>query len=447
MRATHWLSLALIVIAALMAGAVSQRFSFSADWTAGNRNSLSSASEQVLDALDAGPIAFTAYIYPGPRRAEVSERLSRYTRASSRVNLEFVDPARDPQQVRALGIGDKGAVQIRYQGRSQTVTDFSEKSVTNALQKLSVAKDQWVVFLSGHGERSPADESNGGYSELAAALDAQGLTTRSLNIAEAAAIPDNAALVVIASPQRAMLPGEIRMIREYVARGGALLWADDPGPRYGLEPLASDLGLRWLSGTLIYPDFRELGTGHPAIALIANYPDTPITESLTQIGVFPYAGALARLERSATNEWQAQTFLRSSTRSWLETGPLDGQQSLTFQPDQGDIRGPLDMGIALTRAVQTDAGEFAQRVAVVADSDFMTNGHLERLGNRPLALAIFQWLGFRDAQIAVDVAKAPDTRLELTPAQIRGFWWVYVLILPIALLGFGLMRWRRRRRR
>jgi ABC-type uncharacterized transport system involved in gliding motility auxiliary subunit len=105
------------------------------------------------------------------------------------------------------------------------------------------------------------------------------------------------------------------------------------------------------------------------------------------------------------------------------------------------------MGIALTRAVQTDAGEFAQRVAVVADSDFMTNGHLERLGNRPLALAIFQWLGFRDAQIAVDVAKAPDTRLELTPAQIRGFWWVYVLILPIALLGFGLMRWRRRRRR
>ncbi|MES1940841.1 hypothetical protein T5B8_11382 [Salinisphaera sp. T5B8] len=447
MRASHALTCVLIVIAALLAGALSQRFSVSADWTAGNRNSLSSASQQVLDALDAGPISFVAYIYPGPRRAEVRERLARYTRASSRVTLEFVDPARDPQQVRALGIGDQGALQIRYQGRSQTVTDFSEKSVTNALQKLSVAKNQWVVFLSGHGERSPSDTSNGGYSELAAALDAQGLTTRSLNIAEAAAIPDNAAIVVIASPQRALLPGEVRMLRDYVARGGALLWADDPGPRYGLEPLARDLGLRWLPGTLIYPDFRELGTGHPAIALVANYPNTPITDNLTQIGLFPYAGALARADDAPDNDWQAQTFLRSSTRSWLETGPLDGQQSLTFEPDQGDTRGPLDIGIALTRAVNTDAGQFAQRVAVVADSDFMTNGHLDRLGNRPLALALFQWLGFRDAQIAVDVAKAPDTRLQLSPAQIRGFWWVYVLILPFVLLGFGLWRWQRRRRR
>ncbi|WP_348767557.1 GldG family protein [uncultured Salinisphaera sp.] len=447
MRASHGLSLALIVVAALMAGAVSQRFSISADWTAGNRNSLSPASRQVLDALDAGPVSFTAYIYPGPRRAEVAERLERYTRASSQVHLDFVDPARDPQQVRALGIGDKGAVQIRYQGRSQTVTDFSEKSVTNALQKLSVAKNQWVVFLSGHGERSPAEESNGGYSELAAALDAQGMATRSLNIAEAAAIPDNAALVVVASPQRSLLPGEVRMLRDYVERGGALLWADDPGPRYGLEPLARDLGLSWLPGTVIYPDFRELGTGHPAIALVANYPNTPITENLTQIGLFPYAGALARLDNAAAKGWKAETFLRSSTRSWLETGPIDGQQSLTFQPDQGDIRGPLDMGIALTRAVQTDAGRFAQRVAVIADSDFMTNGHLERLGNRPLALALFQWLAFRDAQIAVDVAKAPDTRLQLSPAQIRGFWWVYVLILPLGLIGFGLLRWQRRRRR
>ena len=53
MRASHGLSLALIVVAALLAGALSQRFSISADWTAGNRNSLSPASQQVLDALAA----------------------------------------------------------------------------------------------------------------------------------------------------------------------------------------------------------------------------------------------------------------------------------------------------------------------------------------------------------------------------------------------------------
>lgn len=443
MRALHALTMVLIVVVAVLVGALSQRFSISADWTAGNRNSLTQASRRVLDALDDGPITFEAYIYPGPRRAEVETKLTRYTRASSRIHLEFLDPGHHPQQVRALGIGDSGALQVRYAGRSQTVTEFGEASVTNALQKLSVAKDQWVVFLSGHGERSPDDENNGGYSELAAALDAQGLTTRRLNIAEAAAIPDNAALLVIASPQHELLPGEIEMIRDYVKRGGALLWADDPGERYGLDALARDLGVQWQRGTLIYPDFRELGTGHPAIALVANYPNTPITENLTEIGLFPYAGALARTGQS---DWHHDVFLRSSTRSWLETGALDSS-SLTFEPDQGDQRGPLDMGLALTRAVDTDNGKQLQRVAVVADSNFMANGHFNQLGNRPLALAMFQWLGYRDAQIAVDVAKAPDTRLQLTPSQVSGFWWFYGLILPAVLLGAGLLRWSRRRRR
>lgn len=443
MRALHGLTMVLIVVVAVLVGAFSQRFSISADWTAGNRNSLTHASQRVLAALDDGPIVFEAYIYPGPRRAEVETKLARYTRESSRITLEFRDPSRYPQQVRALGIGDSGALQIRYAGRSQTVTEFGEASVTNALQKLSVAKDQWVVFLSGHGERSPDDESNGGYSELAAALDAQGLTTRSLSIADAAAIPDNAALLVIASPQRELLPGEIQIIRDYVERGGALLWADDPGERYGLDALAGDLGVTWQPGTLIYPDFRDLGTGHPAIALVANYPDTPITENLTEIGLFPYAGALAH---SADSGWHNDVFLRSSTRSWLETGALEGD-SLTYEPDQGDQRGPLAMGLALTRTVNTDNGKQLQRTAVIADSDFMANGHFNQLGNRPLALAIFQWLGYRDAQIAVDVAKAPDKRLQLSPEQVRGFWWFYGLILPALLLGAGLLRWSRRRRR
>ena len=444
MRVAHVLTLLLIVAVALLAGALSQRLSISADWTAGNRNSLTEASERVIAALHDGPITLRAYIYPGPQRADVRAQLARYTRASARVTLEFVDPARHPQEVRALRIGDDGALQVRYQGRSQTVTDFDEASVTNALQRLSVARDQWVVFLTGHGERDPADESNGGYSDLAAALDSQGVTTRTLNIADAAAIPDNAALVVIASPQRELLPGEVQLLRDYLARGGALLWADDPGERYGLGALARDLGIEWQPGTLIYPDYKTIGTGHPAIAVVANYPDTPISENLNRISLFPYAGVIT--STAGRSDWKAQTFLRSNTRSWLETGALE-QASLTFEPDDGDQRGPLDMGIALSRTVQTDQGPQAQRAAVIADSDFMSNGHLAKLGNRPLALALFQWLGYRDAQIAVDVATAPDANLDLTARQIRGLWWIYVLILPFGLLGFGLIRWARRRRR
>jgi len=446
MKISHTLSIVLVIAVALLLGALSQRFTVSADWTYGNRNTLTPASQRVLDALDDGPITFTAYIYSGPQRDRVHARLARYTRAAANVTIDFADPGRHPQKARALGIDDRGAVQIRYQGRSQTVTDYGEATVTNALQRLSTQNRQWVLFLAGHGERAIDDKGDGGYSRLAQALDAQGLQTRTLNLAEAAAIPDNAAMLVIASPQQALLPGEVRMIRDYLARGGALLWADDPGERYGLGPLAGDLGIEWGDGTLIYTDYQKLGTGHPAIALVANYPDTPISENLTQLSLFTFAGALSVRDDS---DWNSAVFLRSTTRSWLETGPLE-RGSLTFEPDQGDSAGPLSMGIAVSRespASDAPAENPSQRAAAIADSDFMANGHIGNLGNRALALAMFQWLGHRDAQIAVDVPAAPDTRLQIAPAKIRLLWWLFVVLLPLVLLGFGLTRWWLRRRR
>lgn len=441
MRASHALSMLLIVVVAVLAGLLSQRFSASWDWTHGNRNTLTAASQRVVDALDEEAISFTAYIYPGPRRDRVRTRLARYTRASDNVELTFADPARHPEQVRALGIGDDGAVQISYRGRHETITAFDEANVTAALQRLSASGDQWIVFLGGHGERAPDDETNGGYSELAAALDGQGMTTRTLRLADAAAIPDNTAVLVIASPQQSLLPGEVDMIRDYVAGGGAVLWADDPGERYGLSPLATELGVRWAEGTLIYPDYRKLGTGHPAIALVANYPDTPITERLNRLSVFPFAGALAAREDSG---WRQAAFLRSSTRSWLETGPIEGD-SLTFEPDAGDRRGPQTLGLALMR--ERAGRDTPQRAAVVADSDFMANGHIDTLGNRTLALSLFQWLAGRDAQIAVDVARAPDASLQMTPAHIRWLWWLFVVVVPLALVALGTIRWWLRRRR
>lgn len=447
MRASTYLTMILIALVAGAAGWLAQRYPASTDWTAGHRNSLTAASRRVVQALNDGPIEFTAYIYPGPERADVRQQLARYTRGASRIHLHFADPARHPATVRKLGIGKDGAVVVAYHGRRQTLTDYSETSVTNALQRLSPGGTRWIVFVTGHGERDPGSKTTAGYSKIASALDGQGLKTRQLNLVKTGAIPENTAVLVIASPQRDLLPGEVNMIRAYVKRGGNVLWADDPGPRYGLTPLAQDLGIHWLSGTLVYPDFRKLGTASPAIALVANYPDTPVTANLKQITAFAFAGALKPLPDSG---WHSQAILRSPTRSWLETGSLD-RGSISFQPDHGDQAGPLTFGMALTRQRPgPDASSKAdkqQRAVVVADSDFMDNGHLPELGNRTLALAMFQWLAGRDGQIAVDVAKAPDAHLQMAPARLQSFWWAFVVILPAALFVFGLARWWWRRRR
>ena len=449
MRLGHLLSMALIVALAVLAGMLAARFSLRADWTYGNRNTLTAASERVLAALDQGPIQLTAYIDPGPDRANIRTRLARYVTAADNVSLVFTDPARHPHAVRRLGVGAQGAVVITYQGRRQTVTDYDEPSVTHALQRLSSAHTRHIVFIAGHGERTPAGRDSAGYRQLARALADQGLAARTVNLARAGAVPRHTDILAIASPQQQLLPGEVAMIRRYVADGGNLLWADDPGPRYGLAPLARNLGVRWLSGTLIFPDYQKLGAANAAMTLVAQYPDTAITRHLARLTLFPYSGGLGT-RANGGDGWKHETFLRSSPRSWLETRALnDGP--IIFEPRAGDRAGPVTMGLALARPAPGPPGSTQssrrQRAAVIADSAFMDNGHVATLGNRTLALALFQWLAHRDAQIAVDVPKAPDSRLQMAPDRVRDAGWLCVAALPLAWLVIGFGHWWRRRRR
>ena len=444
-RISLLLSVVLILAAAVLAILAGQRYSARFDWTADQRHGLSTTSQRVIEALD-GPITFVAYMYPGTERQRLRERLGRYVNADTRIKLEFRDPARHPRRVRALNIGPDGAVVVRVGERTAKIDQYDEAHVTQALQRVSPGGSPWIVFVAGHGERGLNDNATAGYADFAAALDAQGLRTRSVNLAAAQAVPDNTGVLVIASPQQRYLPGEIDMIRRYVDNGGTLLWLDDPGPRYGLTPLAEDLGIAFVAGTVVYPDYRTLGTTSPAISAIAQYPNTPITRSLNQVTLFPFAGALAATD---DGDWQADVILRSATRSWLETGSLEGN-SIVYQPKAGDRLGPLTLGYALNRQRDTGNGasdDRAQRAVVVADSDFLDNGHLALLGNRRLGLAIVQWLAGRDRQIAIDVPEAPDARLMLAPGRLADLRTVFVIILPIGLLLIGGLRWGLRRRR
>src|SRR5699024_10286400 len=170
-------------IFSILLGWLSQRYDDVADWTHGNRASLSAASQRVVAALDTDPIVFTAFVAPGSQRHHIRMQLSRYARAANNVQLDFVDPALHPEQIRNLDIQHAGAVRVSYQGRAQMLDDLHEATVTTALQRLSGGGEQWLIFVSGHGEHSLADSGPGGYSQLAAALDAQGLKTRELNLA------------------------------------------------------------------------------------------------------------------------------------------------------------------------------------------------------------------------------------------------------------------------
>ena len=455
------LTSALLFLAILVSlGWLSTRFKVEADWTAGNRNTLTPASQRLLTSMP-DPIKFVAFVYPtADIRREVESRIERYQRFKSDVTLEWVDPSTQPQKVKEYNVSASGEVVIEYQGRRENLHALSEQTITTALQRLSSGGERWVVFLEGHGERSINEKERDGYSQFAQDLRDKGIKVRTLNLATDPRVPDNASVLVIAAPGKSLLDGEQKLVLDYLDKGGNVLWLADPERDPGAPKIAEQLGIEWLKGTGILLDSAALGLP-PFVYVTTHYPPNPITRDFAENALFPLVRGM---NAKGANGWTAEPMLTTSDQAWLETGDLNGD--IALDENKGDTKGPLTIGVTLTRVVKaqdakagadkkpddkaTDKKDDApkqQRAAVIGDSDFLSNAYYGQLGNSALGMNVAQWLSSRDAQLNIEVPKAPDTALFLPPWASILIGTGFVFLLPIALLGAGIGRWAYRRRR
>lgn len=437
-RAQHVLFVALLLAAVGLIAWLSTRYHYQADWTANARHTLSETSQTLLREMN-GPLKITVYA----REKETIGRaaaalLARYQRHKPDLAVRFVNPVEQPDEVRAQGIRLEGEVLIEYGGRNARASELSEQALSDALMRVARRGERRLVFLGGHGERNPRGEANHDLKLWVNEMESKGFNVETLNLGVNPQIPANTTLLAIAGPSAALLPGEVKLIRDYLSQGGNLLWLADPGPLHGLEPLAEELGVEFQSGVIVDATTQLLGIERPEFALVAEYGAHPITRGLDQITLFPRA---AGLEAKAAPGWEAQAFLQSSARSWAETGELSGE--VKYDADK-DSMGPLNLALALTRE---PPGAGQQRVAVLGDGDFLSNTYLGNGANLALGLNIVNWLAGDDSLIAIPVKTSPDTRLNLSRNATLFIGLGFLLALPLALLIAGLAIWLKRRGR
>jgi len=433
---------------------LSTRYTYQADWTASGRNTLSEASIALLGELD-GPVNVTAYASETPLlRKRISELVERYQRYKPDLALAYVNPDLEPQKVRDLGITIDGELIIEYAGKQEQLQDISEQGITNALQRAARGGERWLAFLEGHGERNPQGDARYDLGGFVRQLESKGYRIRYQNLASQAQIPENTSVVVIAGPQADLLAGEVKILQEYIEAGGNILWLADPGSEYGLAPLAEMLKIRFEPGIIVDPNVSQVGmmlfgTDDPRVALVTRYEEHPITRGFEFNTLFPIAGGISIQDQS---DWEAREFLQTLSNTWSETTEALG--TITFDAGK-DIPGPLNIGVALNREFfpqeknpdSPEGNTRQQRIAVVGDGDFLSNGFLGLGGNLQLGMNIFNWLSSDDALISIPAKTAPDLSLQLTDTSIAVIGFGFLIILPLALLASGVLIWLRRRRR
>ena len=206
------------------------------------------------------PVEVTLFFQPGN---DVGHEVRPYfeelaAMSGNLLTVRQVDQALDPDTAKTLKIRDNGFVSLQQGDANQKFKlgtelsrakkDLRTLDATVHKHLLKLTKDKQTLYLfSGHGEANYKERENPlrTIQEFKKGMEDANFTVKSLGVAEGSgvAVPDDAAVVVIASPQTEPLDEEIQTLIRYADSGGALFILKDPGDA-SLAPLLAHLGLQ-----------------------------------------------------------------------------------------------------------------------------------------------------------------------------------------------------------
>ncbi len=291
-RSTYRVTLALSVLLGLgilaLVNYIGSRRYARFDWTSSGLYSLSEKTRNVLKELKS-PVKVTVFMTPGtPLYPEVDELLKRYKAACPMLEVETLDPTRNPVRAKAF-VEETACKQPRRRlprratgrrssprtgspsmdfsrarmGGEPTVKNFKgEQEFTSAILAVTQQKTPKVVFTTGHGERrSTRHAARDGFSEVAESLKNDNCTVEEWASLGAADVPAGTDLVVVAGPRTAFTEPERAVLKRYLDAGGRALFFLDveltPGSPtlsdFGLNPLLASLGLNLDSDVVLDP--------------------------------------------------------------------------------------------------------------------------------------------------------------------------------------------------
>lgn len=244
-------------------------------------------------------------------------------------------------------------------------------------------------------------------------------------------LADNVELIVIASPKSEWLPHEEALITQAISQGKDVLWLMDPQSKR-LHFLEKLLGVSPLPGIIVDLHGQKLGTPHPAITLIEQYPLLPFS-SPSLLTAYPWSVAL-EIHHA---QWEAAPLLLTHEQTWTETSDITGQ--IGFEPEKNEKAGPLILGARLSRNLPHLNQE--QRIAVIGNARFVSNGVIQNYGNLAFSQNLISWLNHDEALLKLEQPVSNDSfsHIHLTTAYIIQFGFPFLalfLMLFVILYSF-----------
>jgi ABC-type uncharacterized transport system involved in gliding motility auxiliary subunit len=442
---------------AILVEGISSQHNFQIDLTENKRFTLSDQTKKVLKSLDKD-VKLTAFFSLEQGSPQALENVLRqYRSISSKLDYEFVDPVKNPGRAKTYEIKSFGTIVLETAEKQEKINDSTEEALTNALVKLTREGKKTVYFLKGHGEHSLDDVGEKGYNQVKKAVEDENYEVKELLLMQEGSVPGDATVLVVAGPEKDLVPAEIETLKQYIQKGGKVLFLVDPDQAPEMTTFLKEYGVLLGNDMIIDPFSRIFGAGYD-MPVASAYQTHPITENFSVATFFPVARSI-QIAQELPDGVSGVTLASSSPQSWGETNKEELQQGAVEFNDGSDLAGPVPLMAVVTREVSEvsetveseDSGESAPpqpknaRLVVFGDSDFISNTYFGLSGNSDLFLNTVSWLAEEEDLIAIRARDTASSPLMLGAGQGRFVFFLSLILLPAAVAGFGIMVFVKRR--
>lgn len=368
----------------------------------------------------------------------------------------FMTPAEIAAVIDLKPEGNRFVRQLEYNGKKTFLRMYndlyrnpSEKEITAAMKRL-IATPPKIAFIKGHNERSIDRMGDQDYKVSTVeqtfryALVNQGFDIMEIDLSTRN-IPAGIAALVIADPKSSLQDAEVKKIMTYIAAGGNMLIAGEPGRTHFLSPVTDGLGIQFKAGTLVQqsrdfsPDLLQTGIAKGA-------EDIMVLRRKDAVVSFP--GAAALQYRDTNNFRIKPLIITDPANTWNKIAAIDiASQEVSFDEKAGDERSRFPVALALTRTLDNRE----QRIMVIGDADFMSNSELGRRNisssNFAFTTELFKWFSFGAFPIDTTLPEPEDKTILVSHDEISWLRIAFIGILPALIAGGVIWLLLRRKRR
>lgn len=428
------------------------------DFTTQSLYSLSDQTKRIAASLDQD---ITLYIVcnQGNEDAAVERLLDRYAALSPHIKVQSVDPTLQPtfldryelelstlyensvlvdggEKYRLVGYNEIFVTEYDmdyYSYNYTTTTSFDgENALTNAIHYVSSEELPIAYTLTGHGEAELSES-------VAEMLAHDNIETESLSLLSAEAVPEDASAVIINGPTSDLSEDEADMLITYLKNGGnvALLTGYmEQNDMPQIRRVAASMGLAAETGLIVegdkqrhvnrYPYYLlpELQSHEVTDALLSGryYVLTPLAQPIVETG-----------DSDATVTWLLTTSQSAYTKA-------EGLQAESIAQEDGDTTGSFHVG-----AIAENKGKLFW-----VSSDALLETSIDRVvsgANSNFFLNVLNWMSGQEESISIRAKSLDAEGLTITQGA-SSFWSMMMIgVIPMCLIGIGIVVWIRRKRR